>query len=47
MAGGDFAVSLKGLNAAQLMDKKDSIERDIKEFIDVLQSVRRVSKEGS
>lgn len=37
---GDFVSSLQGLAAAQLMDKKDSIEKDIKEFSDILQTVR-------
>lgn len=36
----DFASSLKELSAVQLMDKKDSIERDIKQYHDVLQTVR-------
>lgn len=39
----DLASSLKGLSAAQLMEKKESIEKDIKEFDDVLQTVRRNS----
>ncbi len=37
MAG--FVQSLKGLNAAQLMEKKEAIERDTKEFSEVLQTV--------
>ena len=35
----EFVLSLKGLSAPQLMDKKDAIEKDIKEFNDVLQAV--------
>ncbi len=35
-----FVQSLKGLSAAELMEKKDAIEKDIKEFNEVLQSVR-------
>ena len=35
----DFQSTLKGLTAMELMDKKDSIEREIKEFMDLLESV--------
>ena len=46
MAG--FVQSLKGLNAVQLMEKKEAIERDIKEFSEVLQTVSQVlSMSGS
>ena len=34
-----FVQSLSGLSAAQLMEKKDAIERDMKEFNEVLQTV--------
>lgn len=34
-----FVQSLKGMSAAQLMEKKDAIERDMKEFSDILQAV--------
>lgn len=37
----EFVRTLKELSAVQLMDKKDSIERDIREFTDVLQTVRQ------
>lgn len=36
----DFVASLKGLTAAQLMDKKDSMEKEMKELSEVLQTVR-------
>ena len=39
----DLAGSLEGLSAAQLMEKKETIEKDIKEFDDILQTVRRDS----
>lgn len=35
----DFAGTLNGLSAAQLMVKKDSIEKDIQEFTDILETV--------
>jgi hypothetical protein len=37
----DFLASLQGLSAVQLADKKDSIERELKEFSDVLLTVRK------
>ena len=38
-ADAGFESTLEGLTAMELMDKKDSIESDIKEFIDILESV--------
>lgn len=35
----DFLSSLQGLTATQLMDKKESIEKEIKEFNEILQTV--------
>ena len=40
MQDAGFVSSLKGMTAAQLMDMKDSIEKEIKEFNDVLEGVR-------
>lgn len=38
----DFVSSLQEMSAVQLVDKKDSIERESKEFTDVLQTVREM-----
>lgn len=35
----EFLKSLESLSAVQLMEKKDSIEKELKEFSDVLQTV--------
>ena len=39
----EFVRSLQDLTAVQLMDKKDSIEKEIHEFNDILQTVRHRS----
>ena len=41
----DFVSSLRDLSATELMRKKDSIEGDIKELNDVLQTVRELGSE--
>ena len=42
MSGGDFSSSLEGLTVAELVDKKGSVEHEIKQFSDVLETVSPV-----
>ncbi len=38
----DFQSTLEGLTAMELMEKKDSIEMEIKEFTELLESVSQM-----